>query len=348
VKGDEKRLRQVLINLLGNAVKFTEQGGVTFRVGHHLDKLRFEVEDTGIGIKAENLFTIFDPFRQVGEQYITTEGTGLGLSISKNLVEMMGGELRVKSVVGEGSTFWFDLELPVSDTWLETTEVEQTQVFGYEGPKQKVLIVDDRHENRLVLVRMLAPLGFEVHEAVDGRDGVEQAKSFQPDIILMDLVMPELDGFEATRQIRQVPALESTVIIAISASAFGKDRRKSLDVGCNDFIAKPIHLKALLRRLQKHLKLTWIYESKMEGQTGKDEEPLFEFPPPEEIETLFELAQKGNIRGVEKHIAQLEQTDDKFEPFVAEIRQLTQSFKTKQLRELLQSYLDHQLSQDDE
>jgi CheY-like chemotaxis protein len=308
-------------------------------VGHHLDNLRFEVEDTGIGIKAEDLTAIFAPFRQMSDQQIMTEGTGLGLSISESLVDMMGGTLQVKSVAGAGSTFWFDIALPVSDTWLETPEVEEAQVIGYEGPKQKVLVVDDREENRTVLADILTPLGFEVREAIDGQDGVAQAQSFQPDVILMDLVMPVLDGFAATEQLRQLPVFQSTVIVAISASAFGKDRRKSLAVGCNDFIPKPVRLEVLLQKLQTHLKLTWVYEQQAGEETGQDEPFPVELPPSAKIEALLELALRGNIREVEKQIAQLEQEHDKYKPFAAEIRYLTQSFKTRQLRELLKSYV---------
>ncbi len=377
VQGDEKRLRQVLINLLGNAIKFTQQGGVTFKVdvvgskeieprggkdipiqnpklvfkplalerseGPKIQnrKVRFQIEDTGIGIKTEESIAIFAPFRQTGDQRMITEGTGLGLPISKRLVEMMGGELQIKSVIGGGSTFWFDLDLPLFDTWIEASKTEAAQVIGYEGPSRKVLVIDDKRKNRSVLVNMLTALGFELFEAVDGQDGLARAREFEPDLILMDLVMSGYDGFETTRRIRQLPKLKDAVVLAVSASTFSEDRQRSLDAGCDGFIAKPFRLETLLQQVQTHLRLVWTYEGNKEtGQVEKDASAPFVLPPAEEIEALFKLALIGNVRGVEKQIAQLEHTNEKYKPFVAQIGQLARNFKTRQLRKLLKSYLE--------
>ncbi|MEM7346029.1 MAG: PAS domain S-box protein, partial [Chloroflexota bacterium] len=165
VKGDEKRLRQVLINLLGNAVKFTSQGQVTLKVGYQGEKIRFQVDDTGVGIESDQIEEIFSPFRQVVQADEQIEGTGLGLPISQRLVSMMGGTLQIKSVSGQGSSFWFDLLLPKSKQWHHRTQTDEMVISGFEGVKRTVLIVDDNEKNRLILRDMLAAIGFQVIEA---------------------------------------------------------------------------------------------------------------------------------------------------------------------------------------
>lgn len=365
VRGDEQKLRQILINLLGNAVKFTETGGVVLKVGYHEGKIRFQVEDTGIGIAPEKLTEIFLPFHQVENSRHLVEGTGLGLTISKKLAKLMGSTLEVKSQLGSGSIFWLDLDLPEV---LESTEVAKRQernIVGFKGEKRKILVVDDKRENRLVLVNLLEPLGFEIIEATDGRDCLNKALEFKPDAILMDLVMPVVDGFEATRQIRQSTELKKIVIIATSASVFDYSQDKSREAGCDDFIPKPVRAKHLLERLGVHLGLEWVdddwgLEQAAAGVADRDSEgvksnehalnpnsqlptPKLIAPPPEDIAVLLDLAMRGNIRGIDEQAARLEQLDDRFVPFASELRQLAQGFQVKQLREFLKPYsLDHE------
>ncbi|MBE9562075.1 MAG: response regulator, partial [Proteobacteria bacterium] len=235
---DEMRLRQILINLLGNAIKFTEQGRVNFKVSSISNgKIRFQIEDSGVGIANEDITKIFLPFQQVGNNS-QIQGTGLGLSISKKLVEMMDGKLLVTSELGTGTTFWTDLQLPeISSTLPSLTDKE---IRGIKGVSKKILLIDDHSGNRLVLNHFLTNLGFEIEEANDGLTGIETALIWQPDCIIMDLVMPVMGGIEATLEIRQLEKLKDVVIIAASASAFEHDRQKSLDAGCDDFITKPI------------------------------------------------------------------------------------------------------------
>ncbi len=271
IHADEKRLRQVLINLLGNAIKFTDQGGVTFKVGvlnnslrskSTLHKIRFQVEDTGIGMTLEQLEKIFLPFEQVGEHSRRAEGTGLGLAISRKIVEMMGGEIKVESTYGEGSKFWFDLDLPEVTSWIESEPSKLDQnVIGYQGKQQTILIVDDRWENRAVIVDLLAPIGFKLIEASHGQEGLEKASEFPPDLIITDLTMPVMNGFEMTQSLRESEEFKDALIITSSASVFSFDRQKSREAGCNDFLPKPVQASELLEQLQNYLRLEWIYEA---------------------------------------------------------------------------------------
>lgn len=184
----------------------------------------------------------------------------MGLAISRQLVQMMGGELQVNSTLGQGSLFWFDLDLPEVEKWNEIAKVRARNIISFKGSKRKVLVVDDKWANRSVLVNLLEPLGFEVVEATDGLDGLSTAREFQPDVIFIDLVMPVMDGFEATRQLRTLPELAGVVVIAISASVFDFDQQQSREVGCDGFLPKPVRETELLEKLQVHLGLEWVYE----------------------------------------------------------------------------------------
>ncbi|MBN3872840.1 hybrid sensor histidine kinase/response regulator [Nostoc sp. JL33] len=339
VKADEKRLRQALINLLGNAVKFTETGGVAFKVGYEEGKIRFQVEDTGIGMASEQLEEIFLPFHQVGEHDRKAEGTGLGLAITRQLVQMMGGEIRVKSTLGKGSVFFFDLDLPEVSQYADIVKEEQRNIQGFKGYKRKVIVADDRPENRSILVKMLSPLGFEIIEAIDGQDCLNKASESNPDCILMDLLMPQMNGFETTRRIRRSPELKNVIIIGTSASVFDFDLNKSKEAGCNDFLPKPIRLTELLEKLRLHLDLEWIYE---EGETevckSKKEENSQQslvVPAAEEIASLLNLAMKGDLKAIVERVTQLEELDVKYAPFSLELRQLAKGFQVKKIREIL-------------
>ncbi len=369
IQADEKRLRQVLINLLGNAIKFTDRGGVTFKVsclaedsvaavgdGERTEvlttnlsaaKIRFEVEDTGVGMTPEQLSKIFLPFEQVGDKKKQAEGTGLGLAIAKKLVEMMGSELKVESAFGKGSRFWLDLEVPVATGWTPAAAAVQSgKIAGIKEKKPKVLIVDDSWENRSVLVKMLEPIGFSCFEAASGREGLDKAAEIQPDAILTDLVMPEMDGFEMIRALRQSPPFKNAVIIVSSASVFETDKQNSLRAGGDEFLPKPVQLDVLLAHLQKYLRLEWIYE-KLEAplEAARPAVPRLPIaptaivaPPAEELEKLFNLALRGNIQGIEKAVGELEQLDAKFAPFATDIRQLAEGFQVKKIREFINSF----------
>ncbi len=373
VRGDEQKLRQVLINLLGNAVKFTESGGVVLKVGYHEEKIRFQVEDTGIGIAPEKLIEIFLPFHQVGNSRYWVGGTGLGLTISQKLAKLMGSTLEVKSKLGSGSIFWVDLDLPEVPESTEIATAKERNIIGFKGENRKVLVVDDKGENRSFLVNLLEPLGFEIVEATDGCDCLNKTLEFKPDLILMDLVMPVMDGFEATRQIRKLTELKKIVIIATSASVFDYSQAKSRQAGCDDFIPKPVRAEHLLEQLRVHLGLKWVYDdlgltrtadfeigvadqdsesvasnkqannlnskSLITERKGSSQTPKLIAPPPEEITVLLDLAKRGNVRGILEVVARLEQLDAQLVPFASELRQLAKGFQTKQIREFLKPYI---------
>lgn len=363
VRGDEQKLRQILINLLGNAIKFTDQGGVVFKVGKlESGLIRFHVEDTGLGIPPEKLDEIFQPFQQVGEQSHLVEGTGLGLPISKRLVEMMGSTLQVKSVPAKGSIFWLDLDLPEVTDWHQMVDGSDRLIVGYRGATKRILIADDKWENRSFLINLLSSLGFDLAEASNGEECLHLAAEFRPDLILMDLVMPVLDGFEATRKIRQSDDLRDVVILAASASAFDNDQQKSLASGCNDFLSKPIQTRDLLESLRQYLHLEWIYDtdpaspahqlsssnanalgsiSSSTSLTGDRSSGLSAqgLPSQSDLVDLRQLAQIGDIGGILERLDQIEQADATLTPFVTELRQLARSFQIKRIQRFLNAAL---------
>jgi signal transduction histidine kinase/DNA-binding NarL/FixJ family response regulator len=346
VYADEKRLRQILLNILGNAVKFTEVGSVLFKVGCIEDaRVRFEIQDTGIGIAPEQLEEIFSPFRQVGESDRKTEGTGLGLSISSQLLNIMGSEVHVNSTLGKGSTFWFDLVLPEVEqrSWSsDLSAAASSVVVGYVGKPRSILVVDDQAANRSVLFHLLEPLGFKVLEAENGQVALSEAHQHNPDVILLDLVMPVMDGFEAVRQIRQSPDLRDTIVIATSASVFGYDQEASHESGCNGFVSKPIRETELLAQLQTHLDLEWQYEAESESSrehTGSENVPHPPVALPDaELNTLLNLARMGDLKGILEQATHLEQQNPEWEPFVVQLRRLAQGFKERQILELIKRY----------
>jgi signal transduction histidine kinase/DNA-binding NarL/FixJ family response regulator len=360
IEADEKRLRQVLINLLGNAIKFTEEGAVTFKVeviGNAqeeqlpIQKIRFQVEDTGVGITSEQLEKIFLPFEQVGSIKKQSEGTGLGLAISQKIVVMMGSTIEVKSQAAKGSVFWFDVEIPEATEWAARSKVFQPgSIVGFKGEKCKILVVDDRWENRSVIVNLLEPIGFELVEADNGQEGLAKAIKFQPDLILTDISMSMIDGFEMIQNLRQSSDFKNLKVIVSSASVFETDRQKSLDAGADDFIPKPVQASDLFKKLQMHLGLEWIYErasysSGLEISKSDENSPSLLtakdiFPPPqEELAQLYELALKGRIKAIQKQAENLKEMDDKFAPFAQEVEQLAQCFQLEKIQSFIEKYL---------
>ena len=348
VQVDGKRLRQVLLNLIGNAVKFTDTGYVALRVqtipvaapggkdAASVVRVRFEVEDSGIGMSAEQLTRIFSPFEQVAELRRRESGAGLGLAISQQLVRLMGGEIQVRSEVDVGSLFWFELDLAVAEPQPAALPAPRNAV-GYEGPRRKVLIVDDVPQNCSMLLDVLAPLGFEVCIAVNGQEGLDQAASVSPDLIVMDLMMSVMDGLEATRRIRLLPSGRQVPILAITASATQEDEAKSYAAGATGFIAKPIDHDVLLDAIGRHLGLTWIYEEVL--SEPESEIADFAMPPREELAILHRLALAGIMRDIRERADYLAGLDPRYARFARRLRGLADGYQSKAILALIERCL---------
>jgi PAS domain S-box-containing protein len=334
VCGDERRLRQVLMNLLDNAIKYTVRGAVALKVDCHAGRIRFLIEDTGIGIQPEHLSEIFNLFHQVRDPAVSVEGTGLGLAISKRLTMLMGGRLQVASTPGAGSRFWFELDLPA--VLAASPITENRTVIGVDGERRRVLVVDDESAGRGLLRDLLAPLGFEVHEAADGEAAVRDAMRLKPDAILVDMRMPRLNGLEAARQIRALPDHERCVIIAISASAFEHDRQHCIESGADVFLSKPFRQDKLLGVLCERLQLTLVYADEKASGIPEASLPLT-VPPIEQLHMLLDLAARGDIRSLQQHMSRIEALDGAYSPFVGELRTRAAGYRMKELRRWLES-----------
>ncbi len=343
VSGDEKRLRQVLINLLGNAIKFTDQGTVTFKVELIQQKIRFQISDTGVGMTPEQVEKIFLPFEQVGDTKKQSEGTGLGLAITHNIISLMQSEIVVQSIPGQGSTFSFEIDLPETEQWAESSRVtQQGTITGYEGEKRKILVVDDRWENRSVVLNLLEPIGFEIIEASNGQEGLEQTLNAVPDLIITDLAMPVMNGFEFLQKLRAHPKLQHHLVLVSSASVFDLDRDKSLEAGGTDFLPKPLHAEILLAQLQKHLQLTWIYKahepavSAKRNSKGSAEPQTIRPPDIDLLNQLAELAQDGELDGILEIAQSLQRTNA---AFAQELIRLANACEIIKLRSFIRQYL---------
>ena len=333
IRGDEKRVGQILINLLGNAVKFTSSGEVLFRVGYSGEIARFEIVDTGVGIPADQIEEIFQPFQRLaGGRGNAVSGSGLGLTISKILAEIMGGELTVASVPEQGSTFSVRLFLPDQRS-LDETPVED-DVSGYHGPRRRILIVDDQPEHRGLLRSILEPLGFGLAEAGCGEECLARTGERRPDLILLDLLMSGgMHGIEAAGRLR-AEGYRGPIIV-VSANAYPSDRKQSFSAGCDDFVAKPIQIPEVLRKLKVHLGLDWIYrkDGGTAGRAATDEGMAL--PLPEVIEQLAGCARIGDMRGLTDRLKDLIDEDFKYLPYARHLQGLAKEFRIADIRKFL-------------
>ena len=365
---DPKRLRQVLINILGNATKFTEQGKVTFKVEvidsiiaqkqtkYQIpqDKVRlsFQINDTGIGISPNSLEKIFQPFEQASGGKQHAEGTGLGLAITHNIVSLMGSKIQVKSELGVGSTFTFEVDFPLTQEWEDKVIMNtKKQLIAYEGELQTLLVVDDKWENRSVIVNLLKPLKFNMIEAENGEDALNKANQFQPNLIITDLIMPVMDGYAFMKQIRKSKILKATPVIVSSASACLIVGQKSLDAGGDDFLEKPVKADELFKLLQKHLEITWKYESiltpvasnlqyQQNSSKIKTTTVNMVLPPPIVLDNLFELAQQGRLKKLVATAQALEQENQDYAAFVDYIVEQAKDFEIKKITIFIQESLE--------
>ena len=299
VRTDEVKLRQVLINLLNNALKFTSEGGVSVRVrttGHDTDfehrctdnadyytdsssvypcnnprraVLCFEVEDTGAGIDSEELDNLFEAFVQTKTGKESQEGTGLGLPISRKFVQLMGGEMTVSSQLGYGTIFKFDIQVSVVDASDIETKQPTRRVIALEPnqPRYRILIVDDKPLNRKLLVKLLNPLGFELKEASNGKEAIKVWDKYSPHLIWMDMRMPVMDGYEATKQIKSTTKGQATAVIALTASVLEEERAVVLSTGCDDFMRKPFREADIFEAMNKHIGVRYVYEDQTQSNS---------------------------------------------------------------------------------
>ncbi len=336
IRVDEKRLRQVLLNLLSNAVKFTERGRVSLRANLlPSGRLRFEVQDTGIGIAGDQLEAIFQPFEQVGDKRHQSGGTGLGLPISRQIVRLMGGDIHVISKPGQGSTFWFELEAGVQAAGM-AAPARKPGVTGYAGARKTILVVDDVAENRAVASEMLEQIGFRIIAACNGAEALEQVQAQRPDLILMDSVMQGMDGLEATRRLRRMPGCESLPVIALSASASGENETNCMAAGASAFLPKPVELTQLLAQIGWLLKLDWIYEQE---DNAPADAPLI-VPPVPEMENLYHLARTGNMRDILQSCDDIIETDGRYRPFAEQLRGMAQGYQTKAILSFIEQHME--------
>ena len=352
VSADETRLREVLFNLLGNAVKFTTEGPVTLRVrglpqpsgnddgGEGATvRLRFEVEDLGAGIAADDMERVFLPFEQAGERARRDEGTGLGLSIAREIVRLMGGELWVESELGRGSRFGFEVVLPVARDVLAAVTRTESRISGYIGARRRVLVVDDMPSSRRLIVDLLQPLGFEVTEACDGEQGVRAALAHRPDVVLMDVRMPVLDGLGAVRRLRGMPEVAALPVIAMSASVLVHETQTTLAAGFDAFLPKPVSWPELADMLRTFLQIEWV------SAVAPAAAPLTVAttrPPPAALTPLLELALLGDLSALAEGTDRLEELHASYAPFAAQVRQLAERFEEQALLALLRRAMDTQ------
>lgn len=324
IKTDESKLRQVLINLLSNGIKFTKQGKVCLEVNCDYDPsfepqdsitLFFVVEDTGLGIALEEIDFLFEAFVQTSTGIKSQQGTGLGLPISYKFVQLMGGDIEVISTLGEGSKFTFSIKAHWTENLLlNSTKVLEEKVISLapSQPNYRILIVEDNLNNRVLLTKLLTSLGFLIKEAKNGQEAVSLWSSWQPDFIWMDIRMPIMDGYEATKEIRlQEKKLSTdttknkprTTIIALTASVFEEQRKAVLDAGCDDLLRKPFREQELLSKMSKYLGVKYIYQ-KQDNIDSQDQlsnnsnvsldSQFLQTMPPEWIGNLHHAAAQGN------------------------------------------------------
>ncbi len=341
VHADEKRLRQILINLLANAVKFTDRGAVTLRVTYAREVATFDVEDTGIGIAPEDVNRVFLPFERSDSANQRKEvGTGLGLAISNMLAHIMGGELSVTSTLGKGSVFRLRLYL---------REVRQPAprdanvllATGYSGARKRLLVVDDQISQRVIIDEMLSPLGFDIVEADSGEACLAAVTKHRPDLLLMDISMPGMDGWEVCRRLREDGHHELPIII-ISANVFDTTARQNERMYCNDFIAKPFMLDDLLSKLRAHLGIEWLPATPLAPSATHIVKLI---PPRSVLRKLVELGDIGFVKGIVNELDMLEKRNSLYTPFCNELRSLVECFRLpdygNRLKEWMYDDTDH-------
>lgn len=349
IRTDEVKLRQILINLLNNALKFTQEGGVSVRVVSSqsattdTSKLIFEVEDTGAGIASEELDTLFEAFVQTKTGKEAEEGTGLGLPITRQFVQLMGGKITVSSQVRRGTIFKFDLAVKVvAQSEVEAKKTTRRVIaLAPNQQRYRILIVDDKVTNRQLLIKLLNPLGFDLKEASNGKEAIEIWEEYSPHLIWMDMRMPVIDGYEATKRIKSTTKGQATAIIALTASVFEEERAVVLSAGCDDFIRKPFRETEILDAMNKHIGVSYIYEDQSQGDLLKTESTgqsvltaaAIASLPVELVANLKQAILNVNLKLI---VTLIEQIRENNSPLATELQTCIDNFEYKKVLSLIQ------------
>jgi signal transduction histidine kinase/CheY-like chemotaxis protein len=326
VHADENRLRQILINLLSNAVKFTDSGHVSFQVRYRYQVAEFTVEDSGIGIHSDDLERIFQPFERARTARAkATTGTGLGLTITKLLTNVMGGNITVKSEVGKGSCFQIKLLLSeVSRPRIASTK--EDRVRGYAGPRQTILVVDDNDVQRDLVRELLTPFGFDILSASSGEQCLTLAEQHKPNLILLDIAMPEMDGWEVAQRLRR-SSPERTAIMMLSANAIDQSQLLEGERLYDDYVMKPIDLRQLLKKIHALLDIEWTYEPELALASGPPAaQSQRAIPCNADIDELIRLGEIGHVRKILDKLVEIECSSPEYGDFVQQMRTIVNTF----------------------
>lgn len=335
---DEQRLRQILLNLLGNAAKFTDSGHVTLRVipvaaTNETGTVRIEIADSGIGIAPADQQDILQPFQQT-EEGRRRGGTGLGLAISQDLLALMESELTLKSDVGVGTEVAFELTVPFQQHGvLPEKSVISRRIIGITQATPSVLIVDDIESNRALLRDLLQPIGFNVYEAENGEQALEMVGEISADVIISDLIMPIMDGYALVRQLRSREATRAALLIATSASVISEEDNRALEAGFDLFFPKPLDGRKLLREIGRKLNLTYIY-AEMEPPVNDD--AVIVMPPVDVLAALQNAAKRGDVRALRSQLSALQTDDATLTPFLNRVAEFVNRFQVRALYEWLE------------
>ncbi|MFK5950473.1 MAG: ATP-binding protein [Methylococcales bacterium] len=337
VRGDEKRIRQILINLLNNATKFTSEGEIIFRVIYRSGVASFQVIDTGEGISEEDINNIFQPFTRFSRATGTAvSGSGLGLTICKIITELMGGEISVNSAVNKGSTFTVRFLLSsLGNTALLSTN---KKIIAFQGDKKTILVVDDQYEHRELISSVLEPLGFIVEKAESGEQCVKMIADIKPDLVLMDLSMNGMSGIETAEKLRQFSF--NMPIVVLSANAYPSDQEMAIAKGCNDFLSKPLQIKELLEKLKFYLCLNWIYGENKIDQAQSTLNKTFIIPPPNIINQLMQFVKIGDLLSLKHQLNELVISEPCYQAFSKRINLLASEFRIAEIKKLLETNLN--------
>ena len=342
VRADERRLRQILLNILGNAVKFTSRGSVTLRLRYQREMAIFTIEDSGPGIAPDEVANIFEPFsRGSAAQVGATGGTGLGLTIARMLTNLMGGELHLDSLPGEGSRFEVRLFLPSLHADQLMKEQPLAHRTGYIGQRRRILVVDNEFVDRELLVNVLEPLGFIVAQASSGQQCLDEIPRFRPDVIFMDLAMPGMDGWQTLRRIRD-GRLSEAAIAVISANAFEKGADNDAGIAAGDFITKPFRVDDLLDWLGARLGLEWMHSATPLAAHAAPDVAVAPITAPgrDEIEALRALIELGYVRGIRNKLDEIDYQSPDHAEFVRVMRMLAGGFQFDAMKEVLRKHAD--------